>query len=48
MGRVSIATEMWAYQADLGQWQIMVFTVPTFSKMGNVLAIHSWRESFFR
>ncbi|MGD9851176.1 MAG: cation-translocating P-type ATPase [Nitrospirales bacterium] len=45
MGGVSIATEMWAYQADLGQWQTMVFTVLTLSQMGHVLAIRSEQES---
>ncbi|MGB5054025.1 MAG: cation-translocating P-type ATPase, partial [Nitrospirales bacterium] len=44
MGGVSLATEMWAYEADLGQWQTMVFTVLTLSQMGNVLAIRSEQE----
>ncbi len=48
MGCVSLVTEMWAYQADLGQWQTMVFTVLTLSQMGNVLAIRSERESFIQ
>jgi len=48
MGGVSLVTEMWAYQADLGQWQTMVFTVLTLSQMGNVLAIRSERESFIQ
>ncbi|MEJ2231737.1 MAG: HAD-IC family P-type ATPase, partial [Nitrospirales bacterium] len=48
MGGVSLVTEMWAYQADLGQWQTMVFTVLTLSQMGNVLAIRSEHESFLQ
>ncbi|MDR4483672.1 MAG: cation-translocating P-type ATPase C-terminal domain-containing protein [Nitrospirales bacterium] len=48
MGGVSLVTEMWAYQADLGQWQTMVFTVLTLSQMGNVLAIRSEKESFLQ
>jgi Ca2+-transporting ATPase len=48
MGGVSLVTEMWAYEADLGQWQTMVFTVLTLSQMGNVLAIRSEQESFFQ
>ncbi|WP_342349194.1 calcium-translocating P-type ATPase, PMCA-type [uncultured Nitrospira sp.] len=48
MGGVSLATEMWAYEADMGQWQTMVFTVLTLSQMGNVLAIRSEQESFLR
>ena len=46
MGGVSLATEMWAYRADLEQWQTMVFTVLTLSQMGHVLAIRSEQESF--
>ncbi|MCW5784447.1 MAG: cation-translocating P-type ATPase [Nitrospirales bacterium] len=48
MGGVSLITEMWAYEADLGQWQTMVFTVLTLSQMGNVLAIRSEKESFLQ
>ncbi len=48
MGGVSLATEMWAYEGDLGQWQTMVFTVLTLSQMGNVLAIRSEQESFLQ
>jgi len=48
MGGVSLVTEMWAYGANLGQWQTMVFTVLTLSQMGNVLAIRSERESFIQ
>ena len=48
MGGVSLATEMWAYEADLGQWQTMVFTVLTLSQMGNVLAVRSERDSFIQ
>jgi Ca2+-transporting ATPase len=48
MGGVSLATEMWAYEADQGQWQTMVFTVLTLSQMGHVLAIRSEQESFIQ
>jgi len=48
MGGVSLVTEMWAYKAEIGQWQTMVFTVLTLSQMGNVLAIRSERESFLQ
>ncbi len=48
MGGVSLVTGMWAYQAGLGQWQTMVFTVLILSQMGHVLAIRSEHESFFK
>ncbi|GJL60370.1 MAG: ATPase [Nitrospirales bacterium] len=48
MGGVSLATEMWAYEADLGQWQTMVFTVLTLSQMGHVLAIRAEQDSFLQ
>ena len=48
MGGVSLVTEMWAYQANLDQWQTMVFTVLTLSQMGHVLAIRSDQESFIQ
>jgi P-type Ca2+ transporter type 2C len=48
MGGVSLITEMWAYEADQGQWQTMVFTVLTLSQMGHVLAIRSEQESFLQ
>ncbi|WP_447962772.1 cation-translocating P-type ATPase [Nitrospira sp. Ecomares 2.1] len=48
MGGVSLATEMWAYEADQGEWQTMVFTVLTLSQMGHVLAIRAEQESFLQ
>jgi len=48
MGGVSLVTEMWAYQANLAEWQTMVFTVLTLSQMGNVLAIRSEQDSFLQ
>ncbi|WNM60116.1 cation-translocating P-type ATPase [Candidatus Nitrospira allomarina] len=48
MGGVSLATEMWAYEADQGEWQTMVFTVLTLSQMGHVLAIRAEQESFIQ
>jgi Ca2+-transporting ATPase len=48
MGGVSLVTEMWAYQANLDQWQTMVFTVLTLSQMGHVLAIRSEQDSFLK
>ena len=48
MGGVSLVTEMWAYQANLNQWQTMVFTVLTLSQMGHVLAIRSEQDSFLK
>ena len=47
MGAVALATESWAYQVEIQQWQTMVFTVLTLSQMGHVLAIRSEQESFF-
>ncbi|MCA9457342.1 MAG: cation transporting ATPase C-terminal domain-containing protein [Nitrospiraceae bacterium] len=41
MGGVSLATEMWAYQANQEQRQTMVFTVLPLSQMGHVLAIRA-------
>ena len=48
MGGVSLVTEMGAYQANLDQWQTMVFTVLTLSQMGHVLSIRSEQDSFLR
>lgn len=48
MGGVSLATEMWAYQANQEQWQTMVFTVLTLSQMGHVLAIRAEKDSFLQ
>ncbi len=48
MGGVSLATEMWAYQANIEQWQTMVFTVLTLLQMGHVLAIRSEQDSFLQ
>jgi Ca2+-transporting ATPase len=48
MGGVSLVTEMWAYQANLDQWQTMVFTVLTLSQMGHVLSIRSEQDSFLK
>ena len=41
MDGVSLATEMWAYQANQEQRQTMVFTVLPLSQMGHVLAIRA-------
>jgi Ca2+-transporting ATPase len=48
MGAVSIFTQALALKTGHSHWQTMVFTVLCLSQMGNVLAIRSEKESFFR
>jgi len=48
MGAVSILTQALFIDSSQTHWQTMVFTVLCFSQMGNVLAIRSDRESFFK
>jgi len=48
MGGASLFTQAWAMRSGSAHWQTMVFTVLCLSQMGNVLAIRSERESFFR
>lgn len=48
MGGTCIFTQAWAITTGHGHWQTMVFTVLCLSQMGNVLALRSERESFFR
>ncbi|RJR26111.1 MAG: cation-translocating P-type ATPase [Desulfobacteraceae bacterium] len=48
MGAVSIVTQAAFIHSDQGRWQTMVFTVLCLSQMGNLLAIRSEKESFFR
>ena len=48
MGGVSLVTEMWAYRANVEQWQTMVVTVLTLLQMGHVLAIRSEQDSFLK
>jgi len=48
MGGTCIFTQAWAITTGHGHWQTMVFTVLCLSQMGNVLALRSETESFFR
>jgi Ca2+-transporting ATPase len=48
MGAVAIITQAWFINASPTKWQTIVFTVLCLSQMGNVLAVRSARESFFR
>lgn len=48
MGAVSIITQALFINHSQAHWQTMVFTVLCLSQMGNVLAIRSERESFFK
>ncbi len=48
MGGVSIITQALFIDSSQTHWQTMVFTVLCLSQMGNVLAIRSEKESFFR
>lgn len=48
MGAVSIVTQALFIQRSQATWQTMVFTVLCLSQMGNVLAIRSSKQSFFK
>jgi Ca2+-transporting ATPase len=48
MGAVPIMTQAFFIDRNQAHWQTMVFTVLCLSQMGNVLAIRSERESFFK
>jgi Ca2+-transporting ATPase len=48
MGAVSIFAQAFALKTGHSHWQTMVFTVLCLSQMGNVLALRSEKESFFR
>lgn len=48
MGAVSIITQALFIDRNQAHWQTMVFTVLCFSQMGNLLAIRSDDESFFK
>jgi Ca2+-transporting ATPase len=48
MGGVCIATQAWAIQQNRTAWMTMVFTVLSFSQLGNALAIRSNKESIFK
>ncbi|HSO67760.1 MAG TPA: cation-translocating P-type ATPase, partial [Desulfatirhabdiaceae bacterium] len=48
MGGVSIITQALFIDSSQTHWQTMVFTVLCLSQMGNVLAIRSEMDSFFR
>ncbi|APR34797.1 cation-translocating P-type ATPase [Paraburkholderia sp. SOS3] len=47
MAALTLATQAWALDAGLAEWQTMTFTVLAFSQLGHVLAIRSERESLF-
>jgi len=48
MGAVSILTQALFIDSSRTHWQTMVFTVLCLSQLGNVLAVRSERESFFK
>jgi Ca2+-transporting ATPase len=48
MGLVCLGLGFWAWQAELANWQTMLFTTLTLSQMGNALAIRSERDSLFK
>ncbi len=48
MGGVTIGVQAWSVAKGNAHWQTMVFTVLCLSQMGNVLAIRSETESYFR
>jgi Ca2+-transporting ATPase len=48
MGAVSLFTQAWSIKTGHAHWQTMVFTVLCLSQMGNVLALRSEKESFFK
>jgi len=48
MAGVTLLTQAIATQQSAGHWQTLVFTVLTFSQMGQLLAIRSEHDSLFR
>ncbi len=48
MGLVALGAGYAYWRGGQGYWQTMVFSILTFAQMGNVLALRSGRESFFR
>jgi Ca2+-transporting ATPase len=45
MAGIALATQAWAWRADLPEWQTLVFTTLCFMQLGHVLAIRSERTS---
>ena len=48
MALVSLGTGYWYWQAGDSHWQTMIFMILILSQLGHVLAVRSWRDSFFR
>jgi Ca2+-transporting ATPase len=48
MGLVALGAGYAYWSGGQGHWQTMVFSILTFTQMGNVLALRSGRESLFR
>jgi Ca2+-transporting ATPase len=47
MAGIALGTEAWAWQANLAEWQTLVFTTLCFMQLGHVLAIRSEQTSLF-
>jgi Ca2+-transporting ATPase len=45
MAGIALATQAWAWRANLPEWQTLVFTTLCFMQLGHVLAIRSERTS---
>ena len=48
MAGIALATQAWAWRANLPEWQTLVFTTLCFMQLGHVLAIRSERTSLLK
>jgi Ca2+-transporting ATPase len=48
MAGIALATQAWAWRANLPEWQTLVFTMLCFMQLGHVLAIRSEQTSLLK